>query len=193
MRGRHGCIRRSGGEPNVLSAPPRVQIYYRRTPDREQIFDQAVVHEDADVIVTLAEELVFDPPMHIQGQIALETGSSVVWFTYPGAWHDIGRFHRADGTFVGFYANVLTPVEIEGRVWHTTDLYLDVWLSAAGDACLLDEDEFDEAAGRGLIDAETAVRARGEAASLMKRARDGSWPPVIVHEWTLERAVAAIG
>ena len=113
-----------------MTERPRVRIHYRRPPDREQIFDQIVVLERDDVIVTLSETMEFDPPMRIESDIVLETGSSVVWFTCLGAWHDVGRFHLADGTFTGFYANVLTPPEIDGRVWHTTDLYLDVWVSA---------------------------------------------------------------
>ena len=173
-----------------MTDPPRVRIHYRRPPDREQLFDQTVVLERDDVIVTLSDAMEFDPPMRIDGHIALENGSAVVWFTYPGAWHDIGSFYRADGTFTGFYANVLTPLEIDGRDWHTTDLYLDVWLAADGTVLLLDEDEFDEAVGRGLVDRDTAHRAREEAERLLTQAHDGSWPPAVVKEWTLERALA---
>jgi len=171
-----------------LSVRPRVRIHYRRPPDREQIFDQSVVFEREDVIVTLAEAMELDLPMRIDGAIALETGSSIVWFTFPGVWHDIGRFHRADGTFVGYYANVLTPPVMEGRVWHTTDLYLDVWVAADGKVLLLDEDEFEEAVGRELIDAATATRAREEATCLIAGAENGTWPPPIAREWTLDRA-----
>ena len=174
-----------------MSDRPRVRIHYRRPPDREQVFDQTVLCERDDVIVTLAESMDFDPPMRVDGEVALEQGSSVVWFTFPGAWHDIGSFHRADGTFTGFYANVITPPEMEGNVWRTTDLYLDVWLAADGTARLLDEDEFDEAVGRGLVDPETAAQARDEAARLLTEAESGSWPPPIVMEWTLERALGA--
>ena len=174
-----------------MSERPSVRIHYRRPPDREQIFDQVVVLERDDVIVTLAESMDFDPPMRIDGEVALEQGSSVVWFTFPGAWHDIGSFHRADGTFTGFYANVITPPEIDDRVWYTTDLYLDVWLTSDGAARLLDQDEFDEAVGRGLVDADTADRAREEATRLLEEARSGTWPPAVVKEWTLERALQA--
>ena len=185
----HGYLSRGGGRPLPrVTERPRVRIHYRRPPDREQIFDQTVVLERDDVIVTLSEAMEFDPPMRIEGDIALETGSSVVWFTFPGAWHDVGRFHLADGTFTGCYANVHTPPEIDGRVWHTTDLYLDVWVSADGTVRLLDEDEFEEAVGRGLMDKDTARRARDEADMLLAQAREGSWPPAVVHEWTLERA-----
>ncbi len=173
-----------------MSERPRVEIYYRRPPDREQVFDQEVVHEDGEVIVTLARSMTFDAPMRIDGEVALESGSSVVWFTFPGAWHDIGRFYKGDGTFAGYYANVLTPVEIEGRVWRTTDLYLDVWLSASGELQPLDEEEFEEAVARELIDRATATRAREEATRIIADAEAGSWPPPVVREWTLERALA---
>jgi predicted RNA-binding protein associated with RNAse of E/G family len=116
----------------------------------------------------------------------------VVWFTFPGEWHDIGRFHRADGTFTGFYANILTPVEMEGDRWSTTDLCLDVWLGADGGATLLDAEEFSEARESGWLDGETAARAEREAERLLTRALQERWPPPLVREWTLERARAAL-
>ena len=52
-------------------------------------------------------------PMVVAGRTILEPGAPVVWFTFPGRAHDIGRFHAAGGTFTGYYANVLTPVELD--------------------------------------------------------------------------------
>ena len=114
--------------------------------------------------VTYAADLNLESPVRIAGDIVLETGSEVLWFTFPGAWHDIGTFHRAAGSFVGTYANILTPCVFEDSgVWHTTDLFLDIWIDSSGTVLTLDEEELDEA----------------EA---------GSWPPAVVGEWTLERA-----
>ena len=176
-----------------MSPGRRVRIHYLRPPERVQVFDQRLVLDRADVKVTLAEAMPFDPPMRIDGEVVLEHGSDVVWFTFPGLWHDIGRFHRADGTFTGIYANVLTPPEIDGDEWNTTDLYVDVWLSPGGQALLLDADELDEALGREWIDGETAARARAEAHRLLEAAEAGSWPPEVVKEWTLERCRAELG
>ena len=144
-----------------MSGRRSVTIHYDRPPGRVELFHQEVVLED---------------------------GSSVVWFTFPGAWHDIGRFHRADGTFTGFYANVLTPVEMDGDDWWTTDLFLDVWLPPDGAPVILDEAELDEAVGRELVERTVAERARLEAEGLQAAAEAGSWPPAVVREWTLERA-----
>lgn len=171
-----------------MSGRRSVTIHYDRPPGRVELFHQEVVLERDDVIVTLAREMAFDPPMRIDDEVVLEDGSSVVWFTFPGAWHDIGRFHRADGTFTGFYANVLTPVEMEGDDWWTTDLFLDVWLPPDGAPVILDEAELDEALGRELVERDVAERARLEAEGLQAAAEAGSWPPAVVREWTLERA-----
>ena len=168
----------------------RVRIHYRRLPDREQIFDQRVVLERADVIVTVTDPMRLDSPMLIGDEPALESGSRVVWFTFPGRWHDVGRFHLADGSFTGCYGNVLTPPRILANVWYTTDLFLDVWLPAAGAPALLDEDELEEALARSHIDAALAHRAREEARRLLEKAASGDWPPEIVREWTLERVAS---
>lgn len=168
---------------------PTVRIRYKRPPNRVQIFEQTLIHDGADVKVTLARNLPYEPPMRIEGQVVLELGSDVVWFTFPGLWHDIGRFHRADGTFTGLYANVLTPPVLDGTEWETTDLFLDVWMGRDGTPLLLDEDELDEALGREWVDADTAARVRAEALRLMDGVHAGTWPPPVVHEWTLERCL----
>lgn len=126
--------------------------------------------------------------MLVAGQPVLEADSPAVWLTFPGRWHDIGRFHRPDGTFTGYYANVLTPVRIEGDVWETTDLFLDLFVTPAGEVHLLDVEELAEAERAGWVGPELAGRARAEAERLAGAARDGTWPPPVAREWTLERA-----
>lgn len=173
---------------SLAPAPPAVDIHYRRLPDRVQVFTQAVLEDVGSHVVTFLAAAELPRPVTVGGRVVLEPGSPVVWFTYPGAWHDIGRFHRADGTFTGTYANVLTPVRMQRGRWDTTDLCLDVWLGADGRVEVLDEDELDEALARGWTDAATAARAREEARALADAARAGAWPPAHVAEWPLHRA-----
>lgn len=169
-------------------AERRVSIHYRRLPDRVQVFEQPVVEDAGEYVVTLLERAALRAPVTAGGRVALEPGAPVVWFTYPGAWHDVGRFHRADGTFTGYYANVLTPVAMRGDRWETTDLCLDVWLGAEGEVEVLDRGEFEEAVRNGWIDEELAARALAEAGSLEAAASAGHWPPAHVLEWDLARA-----
>lgn len=177
-----------------MSPLPRIHIHYLRPPDRKEIFTQALLLDHASVKVTLARQVSYDPPIEIRGEVALETGSDVVWFTFPDLWHDIGRFHRADGTFSGLYANILTPPLIQdGGIWHTTDLFLDVWVDRSGALHVLDEDQFSEGLEAGVISAEEGERALQEVAEIERMHKEGSWPPPIVLEWTLERALEELG
>ncbi|HEV3050599.1 MAG TPA: DUF402 domain-containing protein [Longimicrobium sp.] len=171
-----------------------VTIHYRRPPDRLEVFEQAVVDDDGDCVVTFLASAQVRKPMQIGGRVVLEPGSPIVWFTYRGdAWHDVGRFHLADGTFTGVYANVLMPVQMEGTLWKTTDLFLDVWISAAGEIEVLDRDEFNAAVDARWVDADTAARALAEAERLAVDTRAGAWPPAEVHAWTLERVREVMG
>lgn len=168
---------------------PVVKIHYLRPPEREEVFRQQLVHEDVGVKVTFARSMALATPLEIDGRIALESGSDVVWFTFPGRWHDIGRFHTAEGVFTGLYANILTPPVFEpGHVWRTTDLFLDLWLPPDGTIRLLDRDEFEEAAAAGWIDGDARRRALEEVERVVAAVVAGSWPPPVVEAWTLERA-----
>lgn len=171
----------------------QVQIFYTRPPREPDIYEQALVLESPDVVITLGLDLQLSSPKVIDGKVAMEPGSSIVWFTFPGRWHDIGKCYLQDGSFTGIYANMLTPVEIHpGGVWRTTDLCLDVWLPPTGPARLLDREALEQAVSSGAISSEWAARAEHEAAELMDAYEGGSWPPPIVHMWDLERALDAI-
>lgn len=166
-----------------------VVIHYTRLPARTTIFRQCFVHRAGDCTVTLMERTELTAPVRAGDAVILEPDAPVVWFTFDGAWHDIGRFHTADGRFTGCYANILTPVRFSGPdEWHTTDLLLDVWMDTAGGVMLLDEPELEEAAAQGAITPELVAAAREEARRIMQLAARGEWPPAVVKEWPLERA-----
>lgn len=167
-----------------------VVIHYRRPPDREQQFTQQVIDRSTACVVTLLRAADLAAPKLIDGAVALEPGAPVIWFTFPNAWHDIGRFHTRAGAFTGYYANVLTPVSgIATSGWETTDLFLDVWQPRDGACVLLDEDELEAAHAHGWVEQATYARARAEAASLLAAAATGSWPPPVVDAWPLERVL----
>jgi predicted RNA-binding protein associated with RNAse of E/G family len=177
-----------------------VDIHYRRLPDRLDVYRQRLVEARADVHVTFQESTPVPGPMRVGDRTVLEPGSPVVWFTFPGRWHDIGRFHDARGRFTGIYSNILTPCVMHPPdpdparpiVWETTDLLLDVWVGTDGEPHLLDEDDFRAAAESGALTPDAEDAARREADRIFASIAAGSWPPPVVHEWTLER-VRALG
>jgi predicted RNA-binding protein associated with RNAse of E/G family len=172
-----------------VTSPPFVHIHYLRPPDRKEVFTQRLLLDTPEVKVTLAQNVPFDPPIRIQGEVALEQGSDAVWFTFPGLWHDIGRFHRADGSFTGIYANILTPPVIRSDgIWSTTDLFLDIWVDPRGELTILDEDQFREALRAMVLSPQEGERAEKEVEWIREKHRVGGWPPPVVEEWTLDRA-----
>ena len=177
---------------------PDVHIHYHRPPARTDVYVQRLLWDDGRVKITFAPNIQLARPLVVSESVALEAGSDVVWFTFPGAWHDIGRFHRADGTLAGIYSNILTPCVFEaGETWHTTDLFLDLWIPTpngvwAGGAAtpeLLDEDELEHAVAAGWLSSALVSAAKGEARRLSEAARRGEWPPPVVREWTRERVL----
>jgi predicted RNA-binding protein associated with RNAse of E/G family len=172
-----------------------VRIHYTRLPGRVTLFRQRFVARQRPCTITLMERTPLEAPVTAAGgRIILEPGAPAVWFTFDGAWHDVGRFHLADGTYTGCYANILTPVEyLTPLEWATTDLCLDVFSHAGGGTELLDEDELEAAERQGWVTGDVALRARREAAGLVAAAAAGTWPPGVVAEWPLERALAEVG
>lgn len=146
------------------------------------------MHVEAGVHVTYLERTPTRKPVVVDGRTVLEHGSPIVWFTFPGSWHDIGRFHSADGIFTGLYTNILTPVQFhEPHVWETTDLFLDIWVWPDGRARVLDAKDLAEAVRNSWIAPDLARKSRAEAARILRSARRGHWPPSPVRRWTLER------
>ena len=161
----------------MTRSSPLVRIDYLRPPNRKEVFVQKLILDAPDVKVTLAENVPFDPPISILGKIALEVGSDAVWFTFPDRWHDIGRFHRADDTFTGIYANILTPpiLHPDGN-WETTDLFLDIWIDPEGKLSVLDEEQLGDAEDAGWVTPDLAERAREETRWISEEYAAGRWP-----------------
>lgn len=163
-----------------------VDIRYTRPPDQVDIYVQELVLDRPDLKVTLLRRFEAERSLSIGEHIILETGAPVVWFVFPDAWHDIGRFHLRSGTFSGYYANLIRPAKMVGEQWEIEDLFLDLWLDRENHLTVLDEEEFDRAVANRWIDAGTARQARRELDRLICEFQAGRWPPGVVREYDLE-------
>lgn len=178
-----------------------VHIHYHRPPDRKDVYVQGLVLDDPVVKVTFQPSTPIPGPVVVEGRAVLEPGAPAVWFTFPGLWHDIGRFHDRAGRFTGLYANILTPCHLHasdgppGEVlrWDTTDLFLDIWCGADGTVRLLDEEDLEAALAAGHVTADQADAARREARRILEAHAAGTWPPAVVDEWTLDRVRVEVG
>ena len=170
-----------------------LDIYYRRIGKPQEDYRLIVLDSRPDVVITFQPRTPIAAPIVVDDLTILEPRSPVIWFTFPGKWHDIGLFFRTNGAFTGTYANVLTPVDfIDARTWATTDLCLDVWVPRWGPVRTLDEDELEEAEEAGRIDGALAERARSEARALVHAHRANAWPPPEIGEWSLARGLQVL-
>ena len=55
-----------------MSPNARVAIHYRRPPNRVRIYEQRVVHEEDDVIVTLSQPVETDTAMYHDTEVILD-------------------------------------------------------------------------------------------------------------------------
>lgn len=170
-----------------------VDIRYSRIGKPQDTYRLLVLDSTPDCVVTFQPRTPIDQPIVVDELTILEPRSPIIWFTFPGKWHDIGLFYRNNGAHTGMYANVLTPVDfVDVHTWETTDLCLDVWVPRWGSVRILDEDELSEAEEAGQVEGKTAERARAEAGSLVHSHSANAWPPPVVGEWSLARALSVL-
>jgi predicted RNA-binding protein associated with RNAse of E/G family len=157
-----------------------------RLPDRRYTFHSTLLAADERRIV-LAHTIQPSKPLLVAGEEVLAAGYHAVWFLYKGEPWDIGRLYRPDGTWTGYYVDVLERVRWEGADPTTlaplVDLFLDVWITPAGECLLLDEDELVEATQAGAISTEQAGFARHVAQNLLQGVERGAFPTIDVRRW----------
>ncbi len=169
--------------------PRAIRYEYRRPGKEVTVYDEWLVLDRPDAKVLLLER--YDGPELRRGKdVMLGAGAPIVWYVFPEKWHDIGRFHRADGTLTGWYTNLSKPVEMRGDTWSASDLFLDHWLPRVGEPAWLDEDEFDAAVRSGLIDTATKRRVQNERTIIDLQVSEGAWPPAIARDIDLAQARA---
>jgi predicted RNA-binding protein associated with RNAse of E/G family len=178
-----------------VKIPPRDHLLgtlsYRliRLPDREYTFQGNLLHADAKRIVVTAP-IVPSKPLVIDGQEVIAEDYRAIWFLFNGKPWDVGCMYRPDGTFTGYYADVLETVRWEGEDATTlqplVDLFLDLWVGANGVIQVLDEDEFEEARKSGSLTARQASHAQAVLADLVIETETGGFPPGFVRDFRPE-------
>lgn len=154
-----------------------------RPPDRRYTFESDLLDSNANYIV-LSNDLQPSKPLSVGGQEVLATGYHAVWFLFNGHAYDVARVYRPDGTFSGYYADVLEPVHWDDSNPETlapiVDLFLDLWVTPAGEYLVLDEDEFAEATSRKVLTPDQAAHARSTLDALITATVAGTFPPPVV-------------
>ncbi len=119
-----------------------------------------------------------------RGEEVIADGYRAIWFLFKDQPYDIGRFYRPDGSWTGYYVDVLEPVRWQGAEAETlellVDLFLDLWIARDGSYQVLDEDEFEEALRLGHITDAQAEHARRVLRDIVDRVQTGNFLPDVV-------------
>lgn len=168
-----------------------IQFEYHRPGQGVTVYEERLALDRPDVKVLLQDDYP-GPDVEVRGVRVLDSGAPMIWFVFPDAWHDIGRFHLADGTFTGWYTNLCKPVQFDGNTWIGHDLFLDLWQSAEGKAVWLDEDEFQTAIETGLVDSALKKQILNQRTLLEMQLQLDAWPPPIAKDIDLDQVRALL-
>lgn len=165
-----------------------ISYTYIRPPDRRSTYNGDLLWASEEVIV-LAAPVKASKPLIYRDQEVIGDGYRSVWFLFKGQPWDVARFYRPDGTFTGYYADVLEPVDWRdadpGSLLPIVDLFLDLWIGIDGSHEVLDREEFEEAVRHGWVSEAQAQHARAVLHALLTRAERGDFPPQIVKDFGL--------
>jgi hypothetical protein len=106
-------------------------------------------------------------------------GSGALDLTPPGRAHAIRLLRDDGGSFRGWYVNLQMPLRRRPDGFDTRDLQLDLVVEPAGSVTWKDEDHLEQAVELGLLSADDARLARGEAERVL-----AEWPfPTGWEDW----------
>ena len=159
-----------------------ITLTYKRLPDRVNYFQQELLYEDSEVIVT-SQRIKPSSPIVLNGETVLGDNFTAVWFVFTGLWYDIGKIYNLDNKWTGYYCDIMMPVKRSSDQFEIVDLFLDLWVSPDGSYEIQDEDEFETALEKGSIGTELAEKAQNALNDLIDEVTSGRFPPEFVQNF----------
>ena len=161
--------------------PRPVSILYRRLPnDVRQL--PGVLRQVSDARLVIESPIVVERPQRVFGRVIADSGFLAIWFLYRNRWYDLGKFYDGQRNLVGYYCDIIKPLNkllrTPGKTNRITDLFLDLWITPEGDYVVLDEDEFEEALEHGYLSQNLADQARKQMDSLIQKVNARRFPPL---------------
>jgi len=125
-------------------------------------------------------EAFFDREDMDLGFTTFKRGDRFIEHYYSDRWYNIfAIYDRDDGRLKGWYCNICRPAEIGETAVRCADLALDVWVTPAGEATILDEEEL---AALNLTEA-TKIASRTALRQLLRLARQKRLPTKNALSW----------
>ena len=159
-----------------------IELIYKRLPNRVHHFQQNLLYEDDDVIVT-TQRITPSSPIIIDGVTVLGDNYRAVWFVFANRWYDIGKIYNLKDRFTGYYCDIILPMKRTRTHFEITDLFLDLWVSPDGSYQVEDEDEFESAVAQNWIQTDLANQTKNALQDLIAEVESGAFPPEITNRW----------
>ena len=169
---------------------PELTFELIRPPGRRSTFRSRLVEASAERII-LSHRAFPSKPLHYANEEVIAAGYEVVWFLFQDQPFDVGRFYRPDGTWTGYYVDILEPVHWDDADPYSlrpiVDLFLDIWIAPDGRYAILDEDEFQDAVAQKHLSPAQSAHALETLEQLVKATEENRFPPVVVKEFYFEQ------
>ena len=163
----------------------KIHLIYKRVPDRILEREDELIADLGDIIVAKSKFEGMLTPLFVNGVKVIDNGYTMIYFAFIGEKYDILKVYDREGNFKGLYIDVLAYTKREGDNLEMLDLFLDIFIFPNGEAFLLDEEELEMALNYGLIDKETFDFAYSKAEEIIKKFREGAFPPDVVWKYSL--------
>ena len=163
----------------------KIHLIYRRIPDRILERDDEVIDDLKDVIVAKAKFEDMKSPLYVNGIKVIENGYVMLYFAFVGERYDILKIYDKEGKYKGIYVDILFYTKRYDNVLEMLDLFLDIFMFPDGEFYLLDNDEIQIALREGVIDKESYALAYLTAGKIIRKIKNGNFPPKIVNDYSL--------
>jgi predicted RNA-binding protein associated with RNAse of E/G family len=153
----------------VTDSTHHVAFTYVRPGSHRTTFDALLAHADREVVI-ISHAAQPSKQLYHAGQLVIDRGYPVVWFSWTG-----------------YYVDILEPVQWDADNPHSieplVDLALDLWIAPDGSYQVLDEDEFEEYVSNGDLTPAQASHGRSTLTELVSLIENGGFPPRLVQEY----------
>jgi predicted RNA-binding protein associated with RNAse of E/G family len=157
-----------------------LQFEYTILPDQVLRWRQWKIHQDAEVLVSAFYDPELPRPLKAGDRTIVEGTFYGISYNFWDQWFNVISVYDEDLVFKGYYTDILTPIQKTWNVVTATDLFLDLFMAPDGSWSVEDEEEFEAAIEKGLIDDGIARGARSGLEKVIARAEADEWPPECV-------------
>jgi hypothetical protein len=101
--------------------------------------------------------------------------AAVVKYFFFQEWFSVMQLLGTDDQHLGFYVDIITPMQQAGDEYVITDIFLDLWIAPDGTVLELDREEFEQAYREGLVTSQQLVKANAMIEELKREISSGEF------------------